>query len=118
VSREFASRPGRAPVQIQIALRSAGASFVGTSSNVGVGGLFMMTERPLSIGERVTLEFTLPDHIHPTSVDAEVRWIRQEDAQPSGVGMRFVNPSIGATVALHELLRRMDEDKTPSSRSA
>ncbi len=117
-AREFASRPGRASVQIQIALRSAGASFVGTSSNLGVGGLFVMTDRLLSVGDRVSLEFTLPDHIHPTSVDAEVRWIRQEDAHPPGLGVRFVNPSIGAMVALHELLRKMDDDKTPSSRSA
>jgi uncharacterized protein (TIGR02266 family) len=103
---------------MQVALRSADASFVGTSSNIGTGGLFVMTDRRLSIGDRVTLEFTLPDHIHPTSVDAEVRWLREEDARPFGIGMRFVNPSIGATVALHDLLRRMDEDKTPTSRSA
>ncbi len=101
-----------------IALRSAGASFAGTSSNIGVGGIFVRTERRLAVGDRVTLEFKLPDHLHPTSVEAEVRWISEEDQQAAGVGLRFVNPSIGATVALHDLLRRIDEDRTPSSRSA
>jgi uncharacterized protein (TIGR02266 family) len=116
-AREFASRPGRASVEIPIALRAAGASFVGTSNNIGVGGLFVLTDGRFSVGDRFTLEFTLPDHIHPTSVDAEVRWIREAGEQPSGFGMRFVNPSIGAMVALYDLLRRLDEDKTPSSRS-
>lgn len=117
-AREFASRPGRASVEIQIALRAAGATCIGTSNNIGIGGLFMVAERRFSVGERFTLEFTLPNHIHPMSVDAEVRWIREADERPSGIGMRFVNPSIGAMVALYDLLRKADEDKTPSSRSA
>ena len=102
---------------MQIAVRSAGQSFVGTSGNIGVGGLFVLTDRQLSIGERLTLEFTLPDHVHPTSIDAEVRWIDEALGRPVGFGMRFLNPSIGATVALYDVLRRIGEDKTPSSRS-
>jgi uncharacterized protein (TIGR02266 family) len=116
-AREFASRPGRASVEIQIILRSAGESFVGTSNNIGVGGLFVRAERPLLVGNRFVLEFTLPDHLHPTSVEAEVRWTRQADDQPSGVGMRFVNPSIGAMVALYDLLRRIGENRLSPSRS-
>lgn len=113
-AREFASRPGRASVALPIALRSGQQSFVGTSNNIGIGGIFVVTDRPSSVGDRFTLEFTLPAHIHPTSIDAEVRWIRRADEGPSGFGMRFVNPSIGAMVALYDLLRRIDEDKTPS----
>jgi len=92
-------------------------AFVGTSNNIGVGGVFVVTEERFSVGDRFTLEFTLPDHIHPTSIDAEVRWIREAAGRPLGFGMRFVNPSIGAMVALYDLLRKLDEDKTPSSRS-
>jgi uncharacterized protein (TIGR02266 family) len=118
-AREFASRPGRASVEIQVALRSEGESFVGTSNNIGIGGVFVVTDRPSSVGDRFTVELTLPGHLHPTSVDAEVRWIRGGPERP-GFGMRFVNPSIGAMVALYDLMRRIDEDrhdKTPSSRS-
>lgn len=117
-AREFASRPGRAAVEIPIALRAAGAACTGTSINIGIGGLFMVTDRRFSVGERFTLELTLPNHLHPLSVDAEVRWIREPNEQPAGIGMRFVNPSIGTMVALYDLLRRLDDDKTPSSRSA
>lgn len=116
-AREFASRPGRASVAIPIALKSAGESVVGTSSNIGIGGLFLVTDRPASVGKRFTLEFTLPDHLHPMSVDAEVRWIRAADDRPSGFGLRFVNPSIGTMVALYDLLRKAGERKTPSRSS-
>jgi uncharacterized protein (TIGR02266 family) len=117
VSREFASRPGRAPVELDVAVRSGRDSFVGTSKNVGIGGLFVATDRPLSIGDRLALEFTLPNHIRPTAVDAEVRWIHNVHGQLSGAGLRFLSPSVGAKVALHDFLQKtIDEDKTPSWR--
>ena len=116
VSREFASRPGRTPVEMPIALRSAGLTFFGTSENIGMGGLFVAVDRSLAIGERITVEFKLPDHAVPMSVDAEVRWIRPAGERQLGAGMRFVSPSIGAMVALYELLRRFDQDRTPSRR--
>jgi uncharacterized protein (TIGR02266 family) len=112
-AREFASRPGRASVEIQIALKFAGEPFVGTSSNIGIGGLFLVTDRRFSVGDRFTLELTLPDHLHPMTVAAEVRWIREADGGPPGLGLRFVNPSIGAMVALYDLLRKADERKMP-----
>jgi Tfp pilus assembly protein PilZ len=91
-----------------VALRSARESFVATSKNIGIGGLFVTTDRRLSVGNRFAVEFTLPDHIHPTSVDAEVRWIFEMNEQPRGVGLSFANPSIGTMVALYDLLRKVD----------
>ncbi len=91
-----------------VGFRSAVESFTGVSQNVGLGGMFVVTERPLTVGERCTVEFTLPDHIRPVSVDAEVRWVRETADRAVGAGLRFVNLPIGAMVALHELLRRFD----------
>jgi Tfp pilus assembly protein PilZ len=85
---------------------------VGTSNNIGIGGLFLAVDRRFSVGDRFTLEFTLPNHIHPMSVDAEVRWIRAADERPAGIGMRFLNPPIGAMVALYDLLRRTDLERS------
>jgi uncharacterized protein (TIGR02266 family) len=102
---------------LQVALRGAEQSFVGTSDNIGIGGVFVVTDRRPSVGDRLTLEVTLPAHLHPTSIEAEVRWIRAADERPAGFGMRFVNPSIGAMVALYDLLRKLDDDQTPSSRA-
>jgi hypothetical protein len=82
-----------------------GSSFEAQTDDIGLYGLFLVTDRPVQIASRLSLEFTLPHHVHPTSMDAEVRWIRETDGRSSGAGLRFVNPSFGSTIALHELLR-------------
>jgi uncharacterized protein (TIGR02266 family) len=93
------------------------ASFVATSRNIGLGGLCLAVDRSLQIGDRLAVKFTLPDQGLPCSLTAEVRWVRTE-GQESGVGLRFVNPPIAAAAAIHEFLREMDPDLTPSSRWA
>jgi uncharacterized protein (TIGR02266 family) len=86
-------------------LKTRDQSFAATSKNLGVGGVFVATDRQLEIGERVTVELSLPDHVRPVPVAAEVRWLQTSDDRPLGMGLRFVNPSFGLTVAIHELLR-------------
>lgn len=77
--------------------------FAARSENIGVGGLFIATDRQLVVGERLTVELALPRHIRPIAVGAEVRWRRENDGSVSGVGVRLV-PSLGVIVAIHELL--------------
>jgi uncharacterized protein (TIGR02266 family) len=77
--------------------------FAARSENIGVGGLFIATDRQLVVGERLTVELALPRHIRPIAVGAEVRWLRENDGSVSGVGVRLV-PSLGVIVAIHELL--------------
>ena len=74
------SRPGgvadheqghNAGIRVQIRARrgrDAGADedgrpsrFSGTSKNIGVGGLFVATERPFQVGDRLTVQFSLPE---------------------------------------------------------
>jgi uncharacterized protein (TIGR02266 family) len=104
--REFAVRPGRAVVELRVDLKTGDESFIATSKNVGVGGMFVATDRPLRVGERLTAEVALPGFVRPIAVGAEVRWVHQgADGQSSGFGLRFVSPPFGLTVAIHELLR-------------
>jgi uncharacterized protein (TIGR02266 family) len=79
--------------------------FAATSTNIGVDGVFVTTDRHLRVGDRFTVELALPRHVRPVPVEAEVRWVRQTEGRPSGVGLRFVMPSFGLTIAIHELLR-------------
>jgi uncharacterized protein (TIGR02266 family) len=104
--REFAVRPGRAVVELRVDLKTGDESFVATSKNVGVGGLFVATDRQLPVGERLTLELALPGFVRPIAVGAEVRWVHQTaEGRAAGLGLRFVSPPFGLTVAIHELLR-------------
>ena len=103
--REFAARPARAPIEVRVDLKTGSESFAATTKNLGVGGLFVATDRQLPIGEQVTVELSLPDHVRPMPVAAEVRWVQTEDDRPFGLGLRFLRPSLGLTVAIHGLLR-------------
>jgi uncharacterized protein (TIGR02266 family) len=94
------------------------SSFVGVSTNIGLGGLFLATSRPLLVGDRLTVQFSLPAQALPIVSAAEVRWIRDAGGPSSGCGLQFVKPSIAAVVAIQEFLREVDPDLTPSSRYA
>ena len=102
--REFATRPARAPIEMRVDLKTGNESFSATTKNLGVGGVFVATERQLVVGDRVTVELSLPGHVRPMAVGAEVRWIQASDDRPAGMGLRFVRPSLGLTVAIHGLL--------------
>ncbi len=119
--REFAWRSGRAEIELSVDLEAGGASFAGRSKNIGIGGLFVVTDRSLQVGDRVTVQFSLPDPAQSVSVGAEVRWIREappgsaDDASPvaSGVGLRFLKLPIVSAIYIQEFLRRQDDDLTP-----
>lgn len=107
--REFASRFGRAPVEMPVTLKTQGASFPATSANIGMGGLFVKTERPFPVGARVALDLNLPDQVQAISVDGEVRWILEKDGRQAGMGLRFVDPPVNATVAIYGLLKGLED---------
>ncbi len=103
--REFAERPARAPIEMRVDLKTGNQSFTATSKNLGVGGLFVATDRPFRVGDQVMVELSLPGHVRPIAVGAEVRWIQTADDRPFGMGLRFLRPSLGLTVAIHGLLQ-------------
>ena len=105
--REFAARPARAPIEVRVDLKTGSESFAATTKNLGVGGLFVATDRQLNVGEHVTVELSLPGHVRPMPVGAEVRWVQMSDDRPFGLGLRFLSPSLGLTVAIHGLLQNV-----------
>jgi uncharacterized protein (TIGR02266 family) len=113
--REFAVRYGRAAVEMSVTVRTEGDSFPARAANIGMGGLFVATERPVPVGAHVGLDLTLPDQSHAISLDGEVRWIFEKDGQPAGMGLRFVNPPVNATVAIFALLKEMEDSARGSS---
>jgi uncharacterized protein (TIGR02266 family) len=105
--REFAPRPARAPIEMRVDLKTDNETFAATTKNLGVGGVFVATDRQLSVGEQVTVELSLPGHVRPIPVGAEVRWVQMLDDRPFGLGLRFLRPSLGLTVAIHGLLQNV-----------
>jgi uncharacterized protein (TIGR02266 family) len=105
--RDFTLRSGRAKVDVPVEVVTADESFGGACKNIGTGGLFVATERPCRVGTQLAVKLTLPAHVRPISVGAEVRWTREgepSETEPSGMGLRFVNLPVGALIAIHEML--------------
>lgn len=83
-----------------------------TARNIGRGGLFLVTERKCSVGDRLTLEFALTDPCEALVVDGEVRWVRDEPGERSRMRIRFVDVPL-EEAAIQELITGVDEDLTP-----
>jgi uncharacterized protein (TIGR02266 family) len=70
--------------------------FVGAyTENVGVGGLFVMTEKPSQIGEKIYLQFNLPGTEHIMQCEGDVKWLKKQ-------GERYIGMGIGFTSLSHE----------------
>jgi uncharacterized protein (TIGR02266 family) len=108
----FVFRRGRAPVEVAVEVDLRGESLVARSVNIGLGGLFVATERRFRIGEHLTLRFTLPGGAQPISVAAEVQWLYGHQGRMLGAGLRFVDLAAAAALAIQEFLRKCDDDLT------
>ena len=104
----FAFRKGRVPLEIRVDLERLGEPFGATSVNIGIGGLFVATDRKLRIGDSLTLRFTLPGQALLIAVAAEVQWLYGHQGRALGMGLRFVGLPAVAEVAIQEFLRGYD----------
>ena len=102
-------RSGRADVEIAVDLHGWDGPMPGVTRNVSPEGAFVATPRLLPVGDRVLLMLAVPGRRAPLAVRAEVRWSREapetpDARRPAGMGLRFVDPPLGVSVAMAELV--------------
>jgi len=79
-------------------------------SDVGTDGLFIKTGEPLDPGEQFNLKILLPFIKEECEVFCEVAWVRKEEQitpqakYPSGMGLKFVNPTKEVAEKFHSIL--------------
>jgi uncharacterized protein (TIGR02266 family) len=111
----------RFDLEVKVDLESEHNFYTGLTQNISSGGLFIATHHIRKIGDRITLNFTLPGAAKPVLVETEVRWIRENSALMRangdiGMGVRFINltpeakQAIDAFVQSRESLYYDDED--------
>ncbi len=82
----------------------------GFSVDMSSGGLFLKTEMPFSLNDRLVLSFTLPDVNKIVNCRAKVAWVNLKNEPkkpelPPGVGLQFVDPSTEYLESIQSLLK-------------
>jgi hypothetical protein len=73
---------------IDVDYAKEGRAFKGSIKNVSFNGLFIETSEQFSIGQTITLTFSLPNHSKPFKTKAQVVW-----HSANGVGVQFKMPN-------------------------
>ncbi len=86
----------RLPLEVEVSSVSDHNFYLGFSSNVSEGGIFVATHTLLPVGSQLAIRFSLPGDSTSMLITTEVRWVREHnessDTAP-GLGLKFVNLS-------------------------
>ena len=58
-----------------------------TIRNISIGGAFIETSAPLSVGDQITVWFSLPARQEPILITGEIAWTPSR-----GIGVKFISP--------------------------
>ena len=97
----------RHPLRVTVDYSSSHNFFTGASENISRGGLFVATNTPAAVGQRLDISFTVPGLDVPCTAPGEVRWIRRGDQGPAdepGMGLRFLQLDARAEAAIDSFL--------------
>jgi uncharacterized protein (TIGR02266 family) len=101
----------RVDLEIEVGLETDSNFYTGLTQDISTGGLFVATHRLRPIGERLVLKFGLPNTQGAIVVEGEVRWLREAGAHtdaPSGMGLKFLNLSAQARMAIASFLKKRE----------
>ena len=114
----------RVPVQLLVDYRSEGNYLFDFCRDLGTGGVFIETTKPLSHGSVVELTFTLPDSKETLEAKGRVIWVQAavpEKNTTAGMGVQFEEFTQEQRVILQEFVDRYnkpDPRAKASNRSA
>lgn len=81
-------------IELTVEYKRLNAFFADYAKNIGRGGTFIRTEKPLPIGTDFTFKLVVPTLVEPIRLRGRVQWIvRTEDGatdQEPGMGIGFV----------------------------
>jgi len=98
----------RIDLAVEVGLESDNSFYTGLTQDISKAGLFVATRDVRSVGERITVQFTLPGHDQPIAAETEVRWVRDDRGgsdMPEGMGLRFLSLTPQIQRAIAEFLK-------------
>lgn len=87
-------REDRVPVELKVGYRTIGSFITDYIINISKGGIFINTSKPLPVGTKIRILFSIPDMPLPFDLIGIVRWINPvghtSHALP-GMGIEFLD---------------------------
>jgi uncharacterized protein (TIGR02266 family) len=81
--------------KVDVTMESESTFYNGFTENISAGGLFIATYDTRPLGQRLSLEFSIPGKAEPITAEGEIRWVREyNETTPDiipGMGVRFLN---------------------------
>lgn len=83
----------RFPVCIAVKHSGASFDFCEYMLNISSGGVFIITDKPMPIGEHIKMQFHIPHNKMLVELNGRVVWVNKENNNkyPRGMGIEFVN---------------------------
>jgi len=106
----------RNEVDVEVHYRTVQEFMAAYARNISGGGIFIRSQRVLSLNQPVRLRFTLPGVSHPFETGGIVVWSNPSPSRsslPSGMGIKFVDLDSTSRGMIEEFAK----GKTPPSRS-
>ncbi len=85
----------RFELTVEVTYENRHDSCTAVSQDLSTGGLFVVTDSLLPVGECIRVRFSLPDSPELMDAIAEVRWTRSEETSEGepGIGLAFLQLS-------------------------
>ena len=82
---------------IEVSFASTESFIKAYMSNVGSGGLFIKTDEPAELNQKIMVKFYLPHQKEPITVEGMVIWVNPKSGKslsyPPGMGIKFIRMS-------------------------
>jgi uncharacterized protein (TIGR02266 family) len=99
----------RLEVDLEVTIRYDGREIEARCTNISQGGMFIQTET-ITIGENVTVVFSLPGIPKPIEAESRVCWSERDDRM--GIGVQFNGLRAIEVWAVNQLFQKRAKEKT------
>lgn len=109
----------RIPIQLLVDYQSNGNYLFDFCRDLGTGGVFIETKKPLEMNATVSLTFTIPDSKETLEAEGEVIWVQNEvpgKKLTPGMGVQFRSFNQDQRKVLEEFVSRYRSEEGKTSR--
>lgn len=109
----------RVPIQLLVDYKSGGNYLFDFCKDLGAGGVFIQTDKPLPTGSAIDLTFTIPDSKETLKTNGTVIWVQsvvadRKDLTP-GMGVQFSSFSGEQRRLLEDFVQRYNTGRVTTS---